>query len=150
MTVEHTSPPDYQGSPQFIQQETLTESSFMSLVLSGTSSQDGSSTRSALHRSKSRSPFSFELTLSSSSSSSSSQISSGLSSRAGGSILLKDRPKKSSSSSTLSSDSSSTVLNSKGFSPDSSNTSSQDVSMPDVDEALRRLGLPSMQSVLRR
>ncbi len=31
-----------------------------------------------------------------------------------------------------------------------SSASTDDVSMPDVDEALRRLGLPSMQSVLRR
>lgn len=117
-------------------QETPTESSFMSLTLSATSTE-----RSAVSRQRlsgfpgDRSSFSVELSLSSSSSGNSSQPAS-----------VREWDKMSAKSGLASS--SSTVSDFK--SSNSSTTSSQDISMPDVDEALRRLGLPSMQSVLRR
>lgn len=132
MAEERRSP---QQTPPW--QESSTESSFMSLTLSATSTD-----RSGVSRQRvsgfpgDRSSFSVELSLSSSSSGNSSQPAS-----------VRDWEKASAARSELCS-SSSTVSVLK--SSNSSGTSSQDISMPDVDEALRRLGLPSMQSVLRR
>ncbi|KZS15739.1 Uncharacterized protein APZ42_018958 [Daphnia magna] len=119
-------------------QETPTESSFMSLTLSATSTE-----RSTVSRQRScgfpgdRSSFSVGLSLSSSSS--------GNSSREPSSVQDWD---KVSLRSKVCTSLSSTISDLKSI--NLSTTSSQDVSMPDVDEALKRLGLPSMQSVLRR
>lgn len=119
-------------------QETPTESSFMSLTLSATSTE-----RSTVSRQRScgfpgdRSSFSVGLSLSSSSS--------GNSSREPSSVQDWD---KVSVRSKVCTSLSSTISDLKSI--NLSTTSSQDVSMPDVDEALKRLGLPSMQSVLRR
>ena len=116
-----------------------TESSFMSLTLSATSTERSSVSRQRVSGFPAdRSSFSVELSLSSSSSGNSSQPVSS----------VRDWEKASARSELCSSSSSSTVSGLKSSS--SSSTSSQDISMPDVDEALRRLGLPSMQSVLRR
>ena len=134
------------------EQTTLTESSFMSLTLSTTTSTDQSSYRQLKSNG---SPYSVQLTLSSSSSESSTLSSLSLSNTLSSGRSRKDwseiGPTKSSAISTSSSSSgsggSSSILSSKSG---QSSTSSQEISMPDVDEALRRLGLPSMQSVLRR
>jgi hypothetical protein len=125
-------------------QETPTESSFMSLTLSATSTERSSVSRQRLSGFPiDRSSFSVELSLSSSSSGNSSRQP----------TLVRDWDKLSprsqvGTSSSSSSSSSSTVSELKSI--NLSSGSSQDISMPDVDEALRRLGLPSMQSVLRR
>jgi hypothetical protein len=122
-------------------QETPTESSFMSLTLSATSTERSSVSRQRLSGFPiDRSSFSVELSLSSSSS--------GNSSRQPTSVRDWDKLSPRSQVGTSSSSSSSTVSELKSI--NLSSGSSQDISMPDVDEALRRLGLPSMQSVLRR
>jgi hypothetical protein len=137
------------------EQTTLTESSFRSLTLSTTTSTDQSSYRQLKSNG---SPFSVQLTLSSTSSESSTLSSLSLSNTLSSIRSNQSRkdssemaPTKSSAISTSSSSSSSggssSILGSKSG---QSSTSSQEISMPDVDEALRRLGLPSMQSVLRR
>lgn len=116
-------------------QETATESSFMSLTLSATSTERSGVSRQPVSGFPGEgSSFSVELSLSSSSSGNSSQPAS-----------VREWEKISAKSG---SGSSSTFSDFK--SSHSSSSSSQDISMPDVDEALRRLGLPSMQSVLRR
>lgn len=119
-----------------------TESSFMSLTLSASSSEPSkmnNDQRSTL-LSSSKSQFSFGLSLS-------------------GSLCSHDQTKSTrewdekfsfTSNTTLSKASSSGTSISKAESSDSSSTNSESISMPDVDAALRRLGLPSMQSVLRR
>ncbi|XP_057370369.1 serine-rich adhesin for platelets-like [Daphnia carinata] len=133
MAEERRSP---QQTPPW--QESSTESSFMSLTLSATSTE-----RSTVSRQRScgfpgdRSSFSVGLSLSSSSS--------GNSSREPSSVQDWD---KVSVRSKVCTSLSSTISDLKSI--NLSTTSSQDVSMPDVDEALKRLGLPSMQSVLRR
>lgn len=118
--------------------ETPTESSFMSLTLSATSTEQSSVSRQRLSGFPvDRSSFSVELSLSSSSS--------GNSSRQPTSVRDWDKLSARSEGCTSSS---STISELKSI--NLSSGSSQDISMPDVDEALRRLGLPSMQSVLRR
>ena len=120
-------------------QETPTESSFMSLTLSATSTERSCVSKQRLSGFPvDRSSFSVELSLSSSSS--------GNSSRQPTSV--RDWDKLSPKSQICTSSSSSTISELKSI--NLSSGSSQDISMPDVDEALRRLGLPSMQSVLRR
>ena len=130
------------------QEQTLTESSFMSLTLSTTTSTE----RSYRQKTSMRSPLSVQLTLSSSSASSTlsslsvSNTSSRQESRKDWSEMAPTKSSAISSSSSSTGDSSSMLSSKLG----QSSTSSQEISMPDVDEALRRLGLPSMQSVLRR
>lgn len=112
-------------------QEQATESSFMSLTLSASEPSRSSQRQRSTLLSSSTSQFSFGLSLSSSASPGS----------------TRDWDKFSFMSKTMASNSSSSGPSAAKASRSSS---SESVSMPDVDAALRRLGLPSMQSVLRR
>ena len=114
-------------SKQTSVQEQTTESSFMSLTLSA--SESSSQRQRSTHLGSSTSQFSFGLS-----------VSSCASLEQTGS--MRDWEKFSFMSKTTNSSSSAASI--------AKSTSSESVSMPDVDAALRRLGLPSMQSVLRR
>ena len=138
--VTQERPIAHDGRPLPWQRETLTESSFMSLTLSATSTEPSSLavSRQRQFGHGDASSFSVELSLSSSSSTNTSQPAS-----------VRDWDKISADSRISTSTTSISNLKSIGS---SSTTSSQDISMPDVDEALRRLGMrmPSLQPVLRR
>ena len=121
-----------------------TESSFMALTLSSGSSQcEGSIPAGRSFGSN------LEMTLSSSGSSLPAPLPSILKKpkESGGSFssAMRSIPEEDSGA-----DRSTMVTSSSQWTSTTLSSSSDDISMPDVDEALRRLGLPSMQTVLRR